>query len=260
MSRKKKVKNYTKERKTLYFCGVPLTIEKFLFALYIISIIIAVFIVYYKINPEEPDELMLFALCYLCFCAYTYHKYKLDEKQNLHEKVAWISKRYYGHLCPPHLRDRELYKYIEVEQRVQNIPPQYRIDFSNETEKECLKQILNKHKSHVVEYYFYDRLKTKDIYNLKSLEYYFFSLSCFVFDKLSNFKDDDIYEKEVRISSHEFRYQLSEYGRVYYKLELIVQSYVENNNKVRKLFEYIDKKRKNIIMEILDTNEEQIFK
>lgn len=237
--------------------GKKENIEKIFFTLYIISIIIAGFIVCYRFIGEEPVPVGGIALFYLCFCAYAYHKHKLDEKQSLHNKVAWIyDRRLNVGFNYTHLRDSELYEYIEIHQRELNIPRQYRIDFSNETEKEYLSKILDKHKEHVIEYYFYNRLKeTKEIHYLNSLEYYFFSLHCFVYGNLSDYKDNDAYEKKEYISDWQFKCQLTEYGRVYYKLELITRSYIESNDKVQKLFESIDKERKNRIMETLNKNE-----
>lgn len=233
-------------------------IEKIFFALYIISIVFAGFVLSYTFTGEEPNLAGIFSLSWLCFCAYFYHKLKLDERRNMHEKVAWISDIYYfpNGMRPPHLRDWKLHEYIEIEQRNQQIPLHYRIDFSNEIEKEHLNKILNKHKEHVIEYYFCNRLKeTKDIYELKSLEYYFFSLHCFVYDNLCYYKDNDAYEKKEYISDWQFKSQLTEYGRVYYKLELITHSYIECNAKVQNLFEHINKERKNLIMETLNKNE-----
>lgn len=231
-------------------------IEKIFFTLYIISIIIAGFILCYGFIGEEPDPVGVIALLYLCFCAYAYHKHKLDEKQSLHNKVAWIAERKkYGEFSS-NLRDSELVEYIRFENTNQNVPQQYRIDFSNETEKEYLSKILDKHKEHTIEKYFCNRLKeTEDICQLKSLEYYFFSLHCFVYDNTSSYKDTESYCKKEYISDWQFKCQLSEYGRVYYKLELITRAYIENNEQVQKLFGYIDKERQNHIMETLDKNE-----
>lgn len=232
-------------------------IEKICFHLYIISLIIAGFILCYRFMGEEPDTVGGIALCYLCFCAYIYHKHKLNESWDMHKKVAWISNIYYFNLTPSHLRTYELAECIEIQQRKLNISHQYCIDFSNENEKEYLSQILNKHKEQVIRDYFYnDNPKSsKGIYELTSLEYYFFSLHCFVYDNTSNYKDTESYGKKEYISNWEFKCQLSEYGRVYYKLELITRSYIESNDKVQKLFTYIDKERRNHVIEVLDKNE-----
>ena len=233
-------------------------IEKIFFTLYIISIIIAGFILWYSFMGEEPDSAGFFSLFYLGFCAYIHHKHKLNESQDMHKKVAWIyDRRLNIGFNYTHLRDSELYEYIEIHQRELNIPRQYRIEFLNETEKEHLIQILNKHKEQVVRDYFYNEnpKSSKDIYELNSLEYYFFSLHCFVYDNTSSYKDTESYCKKEYISDWQFKCQLSEYGRVYYKLELITRAYIENNEQVQKLFGYIDKERQNHIMETLDKNE-----
>ena len=244
------------EKETRYLWGIPLTKDTLFIALYVISIIIASFVLMNKFEGEESDIAGIISLSYLCFCAYTYHKYKLDKKQNLHEKVAWISGIYPYSTKTLKSREWQLYEYIEIEQREQQIPQQYRIDFSNETEKEYLNQILNKHKERVIEHYFRNHLKeTKGIYELTPLEYYFFSLHCFVYDNLCYHKDNDVYKNKEYISKWQYKCQLSEYGKVYHKLELITHSYIEHNNKVQSLFEYIDKERKEHIVETLDKNE-----
>lgn len=183
---------------------------------------------------------------------------KLSQQQDLYKKVAWIAERrsYCLHSSSLDLRDFDLTEYIEIEQRSQNIPQQYCIDFSNKTEKDYLNQILNKHKQNVIHSYFVGDLKeSKDIYRLKSNEYYFFSLHCFIYDILSSYKDNGMYENTECISEWKFKCQLTEYSRVYYKLELITRSYIESNKQIQKLFEYIDKARKDLIVETLENNE-----
>ena len=253
INRKKK-----SEKATWYFYSIPLTKKTLLCALYNISLIIAVFIIYSKFIGEEPDSVGLVALFYLCLCAWCYHKRKIDYNENLHQKVAWISDKYIYYsdeIKPSHLRDSELDEYIKTEQSNLKIPQQHCIDFSNEFEKESLSQILNEHKDQVVKNYFCNRLKEgTDIYNLSSLEYYFFSLYCFVYEKPSYY-DNKAYEKREKISDYTFKCRLTEYGRVYYKLKLITQSYIENNKQVQNLFNYIDKEYRNRLAEALDKNE-----
>ena len=224
--------------------------------LYVLSLCIAFYILF-ATDIESSFPAWKVSLFYLCFCAWRYHIIKLDDKKNLYEKVAWIAKRRsYGAFNSTHLRDFDLIDYIGVEQREHNIPQQYYIDFSNETEKELLKQILGKHKEYVIERYFLGYLKeSKEIYKLKSLEYYFLSLHCFI----SNNNDNNVYSKREPISVHQYKCKLTDYGKAYYKLALITQLYIESNENVYQLCEYRDKKRINNIMEILDKNEVCFF-
>lgn len=252
--------NKKKEKETLYFQDIPLTKETLLSALYVIAIIVAIVILIdaIKISNRVPASISLY---FLCICIYYYHITKLNNSKNLYKKVAWIAeKEHPNKYSKLRLRDFKLTEYIEIEQNNQNIPDEFRIDFSNETEKEYLNTILNNHREHVIKSYFYGWLnESKQIYNLDSLEYYFFSLQCFVYDNLSNYKDNGAYEKEEYISDWQFKCQLTEYGRIYYKLDLITYTYVVNNKKTLKAFKYIDTTRKNYIMEILEKNEACFF-
>ena len=98
-------------------------IKKIFFTLYIISIIIAGFILCYRFSGEEPDYAEILSLSYLGFSAYAYHKHKLNEIRDMHKKKAWIYDRRlnvgFGYT---HLRDWELSEYIEIEQKNQQIP------------------------------------------------------------------------------------------------------------------------------------------
>ena len=222
--------------------------------LFFFSIVVAIGITVNAIG--QNNYLAIFSFIYLCLCAWNHHRTKLDDSKNLYEKIAWIAERGWGDLPPTRLRDFELVEYIEFEQRNQNIQQKYRIDFSNEAEKEYLKQILNSHKEDVLKSFFYGRLtESKDIYNLDSLEYYFVSLNSFICNKY----DNKVYSKREYISDYEYKEQLTEYGRVHYKLKLITQLYIENNARVQKLYNFIDKERKKNIIETLDKNEVCFF-
>lgn len=231
---------------TLYFFGIPLTGKSFFWALYIVSIFVSLGIVLHKLEKS----FISLAFIYLWVCAYIYYRQKTDDLQNIYRKISWIyDKNSYTN------RGLNLYEYIEIEQSNLKIPQQHCIDFSNEFEKESLSQILNEHKDQVVKNYFCNRLKEgTNIYNLSSLEYYFLSLYCFV-DEKPSYYDNKAYEKREKISDYTFKCQLTEYGRVYYKLKLITQSYIENNKQVQNLFNYIDKEKRNRLAEALDKNE-----
>ena len=174
MGKAKKDKNVVEKEKksTWYFYGIPLTWETFFKALYILVIFVAIVIL-----AENVNEWAGYSICFLCFCAWAYHKSKLDDAKNLYRNVAWISDR---SLVTPNLRDFELSEYIEFEQRKQNIPEEFQIDFLNETEKGNLEKILDSHKEHVIKSYFSGHLsESKEIYKMDNSEYYFFSLNNF---------------------------------------------------------------------------------
>lgn len=229
---------------TLYFFGIPLTGKSFFWALYIVSIFVSLGIVLHKLEKS----FISLAFIYLWVCAYIYYRQKTDDLQNIYRKISWIyDKNSYTN------RGLNLYEYIEIEQNNQGVPHKYHIDFSSETEKLYLSQILNDFKEQSIESYFCNRLReTKAIYNLSPLEYYFFSLYCFVERNLSYGHTSKLYEKKECISDYEFRCQLTEYGKTHYKLALIAISYIQNNKQTQKLFNYIDSKR---FSKVLDQNE-----
>ena len=246
----------TKERKENLFCCLIKEYSPYLIAF---SFIGALCILGSSITIKNTFWVWLSAL-FLIICALNVYTETFGYKKDLYEKVAWIVEKQKGDLPPPHLRDSELMLYIELEQREQNNPEQFRIDFYNETENIYLLQILNDHREHVIKQYFYNWLKTsEDFYKLTPLEYYFFALKCFISGNLCK---DNVYDgyKIEDVSEHEYKRKLSEYGRVYYKLLLIVRLYAEANEKVRKLHNYIDKEENLRIMKILDTNEEVFWK
>lgn len=170
--------------------------------------------------------------------AYKENKYRRD----LYKKVGWIAEKekttvaYGGNVS---LRSEDLIYYIMQQQIELDIPKQYCIDFSNISEKKNVEVILNCHKNKVVESYFHDFLsKSRKVCQLKSLEYYFFSLYCFFYNE---HKDES-----------NFRWSLNDYGRAYCKLYLITTMFVESNEKIKNLFEYINPNLKKITMEHLE--------
>lgn len=239
-----------KKKRIWYFYDIPPAKEIFL-VLYIFVIHAAFYILINSITEFVWPTVSFF---FLCFCAWRFHTVKLKNSQNLYKKVAWIAERepngrYSGRAVS--LRGFELFEYIEFEQRKQNLPQEYQIDFSNETEKDNLIKILDSHKEHVFESYFCDWLaKSEYIYNLTQLEYYFFSLHCYLQEGCNA-----LYCNREYISEHKYKCQLTDCGRIHYKLRLVTQLYIENNEQIQKLCDYIDKKRKSYIIEILEKNE-----
>lgn len=256
-------KREKQKKRTLYFYDIPLTKENLFYALYILAVFIAICILLDTMS-RNSDDLVWYLMLFLCFCAWCYHKQRLDDKQNLYRKISWIYGKNSGELILNHLRDSELVEYIEFEQRKQNISVQYCIDFSNKTEKDNLTKILNSHKDHSIESYFCNKLnESKDIYNLNSLEYYFFSLDCYVANHLNEYNACEAYGEREHIPNNNYniyKRRLTDYGRVYYKLNLITQLYIENNENIQRLYTFIDKEKKNNIMEILNNNEACFFK
>lgn len=171
------------------------------------------------------------------------HFKKLSRNENLFKKVGWIAEKESYSVCYSDrvkLRDKDLLSYLIEEQSELDIPKQYRIDFSNNSEIKNVEEILKFHKNKVVESYFQDCLSnSRKICQLKPLEYYFFSLYCFLY-------------KEVDKGNSSFKWNLTDYGRAFFKLYLITNIFVEKNENTRKLFEYINPNLKNITMNHLE--------
>ena len=226
------------EKTILRFFGFHISKEKIIIFLFVLAVIVAICILLDSIIVIKQG----WAECsfiFLCLCLWFYHDKKRSNNQNLYKKVAWIAEKESYDMHCSYLRDFKLVEYIEIEQRNQNTPEQFRIDFSNQTEKEHLAKILDAHKEDVVKSFFGGQLaESKNIYALGPLEYYFVSLNCFV-SKHCN--------KEYMSDGD----KLNDYGRACYKLYLITQVYIENNERVQMVFEYIDKQIKNHIMEVL---------
>jgi hypothetical protein len=195
---------------------------------------------------------VVISLVSLILCLLNFYIIKIDYKQDLHHKVTWIAQKENSRRC------NSLINYIWVEQEAQNLPEQYRINFLNEEEKEYLSSILNTHKEYVIKQYLHNNLRiTTNLYRLKDLEYYFFSLYNFIDDKLTK---DDFYENHREyVSEHWYTQKLTDYGKVYYKLLLIIKLYIEANENVRKLYNYLGNPTE-YIMEIIENNEEKFYK
>ena len=250
MSRKRK-----SSKSTLHFYGIPITKETLLYTIYIIAIFVAIFILTDSIIVKNSGWAEI-SFLFLGVSIWGAHRTKLENSKNLYKKVAWIAEKSpYNSSC--RLRDFELAEYIEFEQKKLNIPQQFNIDFSNETEKEHIIKILDTHKNHVVKSYFCDRLsESKKIYNLETKNYYFLSLYNFIYN---NQYKQSLYSNREYISDYRYKCQLTEYGRVYYKLYLIIWLYVKDNEQIKNFFEYIDKEKENYILEILEKNEAYFF-
>ena len=184
----------------------------------------------------------------------------LYQCQNLFQKVGWIAEKEYRTVCysdSVRLRNMELISYIAEEQQSLSINENLRIDFSNEAERKNIEEILNLHKADVIKSYFHGFLsKSKNICKLNAKEYYFYSLYCFIYKELKEYKyQDEIYKDKEYTDKTHFNCKLTDYGRAYYKLYLITQMFVENNERTKKLFEYINPKLRNQIADYLNKNE-----
>ena len=189
---------------------------------------------------------------------------KLQRNQDMFKKVGWIAEKECNTMCysdSVRLRDMELISYIMEEQKKLNLPKRFCLDYSNDNEKKDAEEILNLHKNDVIKSYFHGLLTiSKNIYKLSSLEYYFYSLYCFIYKELDEHKyQDKKYTNEEYTDKTYFSCQLTDYGRTYYKLYLITFMFIEKNEKTRKLFKYINHEHKQHIAKNLDKNEVQFW-
>lgn len=204
---------------------------------------------------------------FLLFCVFLggwrlfEHLKKHQRNQNIFKKVGWIAEKDNFTICyssSVQLRDEDLIYYIMNEQAKLNLPEKFCLDNTNETEKKYAEEILNLHKNDVVKSYFCDFLtKSKNICNLNSLEYYMFSLN----DYLHKNSNVDSYYGRTKI--YKFKssdapysyYSLTDFGRTFFKLYLITNLFIQNNENTRKLYEHIDPNHKSHIMDYLEKNE-----
>lgn len=171
------------------------------------------------------------------------HLQKSYRSQNMYKKVGWIAEKESLNMVyseSVQLRDYDLLSYIIEEQSKLNISKEFCIDFSNEGEKKNVEEILNYHKNKVVELYFRGFLsKSRKVCQLSSLEYYFFSLYSFLY-------------KEIDKGQSSFKWSLNDNGRAFFKIYLITNMFVENNEKTKNLFDYINPNLKKLTMEHLE--------
>ena len=187
---------------------------------------------------------------------------KLYRNHNMYKKIGWIAEKEkttvaYGN-TDASLRSEYLIYYIVQQQRELDIPKQYCIDISNETEKANVEEILNVHKNDVVKSYFHDFLKKDKVFcKLNSLEYYMFSLNCFLQKNLENYEYiDKIYSSREYTDKTHYHRQLTDYGRTYYKLYLITKMFCKENEKTKMLIGGINS---NSIMENLKNNKVEFW-
>ena len=194
------------------------------------------------------EDVLIGVICCIIFIAITAgwkffdNLKEIYSMQNMFRKVGWIAEkeRTMCYSDSINLRNMELISYIAEEQSKMNIPKQHHIDFSNDREIKNVEEILNFHKNKVVESYFHGILsKSRNICKLTPLEYYFFSLYCFLY-------------KEVDNGNSSFKWRLTDDGIAFFKLYLITNIFIESNENTRKLFEYINPNLKNLTMEHLE--------
>ena len=207
-------------------------------------------------------------ICCLIFVTFMFglhlfdHLKKLSFNHNMYMKIGWIAEKEHPFMSYSHtdvsLRSNELFYYIMQEQIKMDISEDFQINYLNENEKKELEKILNLYKDDVVKSYFHGFLtKSKNIFKLTPLEYFMYSLFNYLnkqLDMNETTLKDKIYDYKNRVDSYSY-YTLTEFGRVCYKVNLITRIFVENNHNTKKLFEYIDPKFKNHIIEYLEKNE-----
>ncbi len=183
---------------------------------------------------------------------------ELYSRNNIFQKVGWIAERCnnaFVYKDSVALRDKELVSYIIQEQNNMKIPKDYHLDYSNETEKINVDEILELHKNDVIKSYFHDFIKRDKVFcNLNSLEYYMFSLTCFLQQKLKG--NDKIYTKREYTDESNYYRMLTDYGIAYYKLYLITTMFCRGNDKIKMLVGGINT---NVIMEHLKNNKVEFW-
>ena len=168
---------------------------------------------------------------------------KLYQIQNIYKKVGWIAEKEKSTVAykDASLRSEDLIYYIMQYQRKLDTPKQYCIDFTSRSEVKNIEEILDYHKNKTVERYFHGFLsKSRKICKLTPLEYYFYSLYCFLYEEIEG------------AYSSSFKWCSNDNGISYFKLYLIANIFVENNENTKKLFDYINPNFKKITMEHIE--------
>lgn len=170
------------------------------------------------------------------------HLKKLYRNHNMYKKIGWIAEKEKTTDIGKDisLRSEDLIYYIMQYQRKLDTPKQYCIDFTSRSEVKNIEEILDYHKNNVIESYFHNTLsKSRKICKLTPLEYYFFSLYCFLY-------------KEIDKGNSSFKWLSNDNGKSYFKLYLITNIFVENNENTKKLFNYINPNLKKLTMEHIE--------
>lgn len=196
-------------------------------------------------------------------CVWYLHFSNLDYQKNLYQKVSWIAlkddpKKPAGRAA--NLRNFDLDLYVIKEQNNRVDLSDFRIDPLNEEEDKAFNKILALHKQDVLKLYFSDSLeKSEDIYKLGPLDYYFYSLHSFIVKNCTSSMFSKNFSYRASVSNYETKYNLTDFGRAYYKIRLIAWSYIEKKPHIRKLCGYVNSNEKEYICEALTKNVVSIY-
>lgn len=196
--------------------------------------------------------IILFISCTIGVSFIDYLK-KLIWNQNMFDKISWVAEE---SSYSNRLRNKKLISYIKDAQNSANISDKFCIDFSNESEKIYAEEILDMHKNAVIKDYFTCSLeKSKLLCKLSSLEYYMLSLHNF-FKSENEKRLSNLMDKSFKYTDRTYtKRKLTEFGKVYYKLDLIVFTFVDKNEKIRKILGYQYSGRGDMLTRFLEENQ-----
>ena len=179
-----------------------------------------------------------------------HHVYKIVResiyRKDYYRKIGWITqKEKLGRFYNPtvNLRDEDLLYYIKKQEDKLKISESYRIDSSSEQVKKDIDEILKVFQNDKLEDYFSDLLKKERRFlKLTSLEYFMFSLGCFLssfvaidyYDRNHPEFKDKIYSSREYTDNSNFNEHLTDFGITCYKLLLITQVFLQKNEKFKK--------------------------
>ena len=198
--------------------------------------------------------LLLYSLLLFFFFFHLPNLQQLYRGKNITEKVRWIASKqteqpkyndYYGGENLNYylnVNNDEFSSYTikgtKINRSPLTISKEYQIDFDSAQEKLYVSEILESFKKHKIDNFFRENKhslsgKHKAIYKMRDLDYFMFSLLCYLENCVKydsyDFRDK-IYEKEDWFDKSYFKCKLTDCGRVYYKIYLIASMYCENSD------------------------------
>lgn len=213
-------------------------------------------------------DLFFLLLIYL-ICSFSFHAYQNCRRKCIFEKVKWIVDRSPHKFVRYIINENLLYyirenvaytvKKIKVNKIKFTIPEEYRINYSNKQETSYVSEILEMYTKHEIECFFNETKeslskKEKQLYKMRNETYFMYTFFCFLRDCTnidSQTFGDKIYECKSSITPQHC-YNLTEFGRVCYKLYLITFMSCVNSDNAKSL---ITESQLDYIMKCLEKNE-----
>ena len=198
-------------------------------------------------------ESLISLLLFFLFC-FSYRFYQYARCENIFKKTKWISEKstslqYDGCYSMENLTyyintNDDIYyamyriKGLKIEKSPLTIPEEYQIDFTYEQERLYVSEILEAYRRNITDTFLKENRsslsqKNKTIYKLRDIDYFMFTLLCYLkncVDYDSYIFKNKVYKERESEDGPYFSCQLTDFGRVCYKILLVTKMYCENND------------------------------